>query len=242
MAQLRVLRRPGAVASRAVPPASRPFGLAGLPVWGVQFHPEVRAPTSAILARRLDDDAGAVRPARPRGDARRVGGQDRRLERLGRGSALGALPRRSPRAATPASRRRRTARRRPGTSTRSRTRTRRWRGTAPLSRSRSARAKRPIGTWTRRRAAFSGSLANSSCSSGVSTGPGQSALTRTPRRANSTPELARQREHAALRGGVGDLRHRRAHHGDERRRVDDRAAAGRRAGAGCRACSTGRPT
>ena len=48
-------------------------------------------------------------------------------------------------------------------------------------------AKRPIGTWTSRRAAFSGSLAKSSRSSGVSTGPGHSALTRTPRRANSTP-------------------------------------------------------
>ena len=36
-------------------------------------------------------------------------------------------------------------------------------------------------------AAFSGSFANSSWSSGVLTGPGHSALTRTPRRANSTP-------------------------------------------------------
>ena len=38
-------------------------------------------------------------------------------------------------------------------------------------------------------------------------------------------ELACQRQHAALRGGVGDLRGRGAHHGDERRRVDDRATA-----------------
>ena len=50
-----------------------------------------------------------------------------------------------------------------------------------------ASPKRPIGMWTSRRSAFSGSSANSSCSSGVFTGPGQSALTRTPRRANSTP-------------------------------------------------------
>ena len=47
--------------------------------------------------------------------------------------------------------------------------------------------KRPTGTWTIRRAACSGSAAKSSSRSGVSTGPGQSALTRTPRRANSTP-------------------------------------------------------
>ena len=47
--------------------------------------------------------------------------------------------------------------------------------------------KRPIGTWTSRFAARSGSLAKSSFRSGVLTGPGQSALTRTPRAANSTP-------------------------------------------------------
>jgi hypothetical protein len=51
----------------------------------------------------------------------------------------------------------------------------------------SGSAKRPIGTCTRRRAARSGSLANSSCSSGVFTGPGHSAFTRTPSRANWTP-------------------------------------------------------
>ena len=45
----------------------------------------------------------------------------------------------------------------------------------------------PTGMWTSRRAARSGSLANSSCSSGVLTGPGQSALTRMPSRANCTP-------------------------------------------------------
>ena len=37
-------------------------------------------------------------------------------------------------------------------------------------------------------------------------------------------QLARHRQHAALGGGVGDLRGRRAHHRDERRRVDHRAA------------------
>ncbi len=51
----------------------------------------------------------------------------------------------------------------------------------------SGSANRPIGTWTRRRAARSGSAANSSCSSGVLTGPGHRALTRTPSRANCTP-------------------------------------------------------
>ncbi len=40
---------------------------------------------------------------------------------------------------------------------------------------------------TRRRAARSGSAANSSRSSGVSTGPGESAFTRMPSRANCTP-------------------------------------------------------
>ena len=38
-------------------------------------------------------------------------------------------------------------------------------------------------------------------------------------------ELAAHREHAALARGVGDLRRRGAHHGDERRGVDDRAPA-----------------
>ena len=47
--------------------------------------------------------------------------------------------------------------------------------------------KRPIGTCTSRRAARSSSLANSSLSSGVLTGPGHRALTRMPSRANCTP-------------------------------------------------------
>ena len=51
----------------------------------------------------------------------------------------------------------------------------------------SGSANRPSGTCTNRRAARSGSAANSSCSSGVFTGPGHRALTRIPCRANSTP-------------------------------------------------------
>ena len=88
------------------------------------------------------------------------------------------------------------------------------------------RAKRPIGMWTRRVAACSGSLAKSSCSSGVLTGPGQRALTRTPRSPNSTPSSRESERTAALGGGVGDLRDGRAHHRDERGGVDHRAAAG----------------
>ena len=55
------------------------------------------------------------------------------------------------------------------------------------------------------------------------TGPGHSALTRMPSRANCTPSSRRHREHAALGRGVGDLRGRGAHDGDEARGVDDRA-------------------
>lgn len=51
-------------------------------------------------------------------------------------------------------------------------------------------ANRPTGMCTRRRAARSGSLANSSWSSGVLTGPGHRALTRIPSRANCTPARA----------------------------------------------------
>ena len=45
---------------------------------------------------------------------------------------------------------------------------------------------------------------------GVLTGPGHSAFTRMPSRANWTAELAAHREHPALGRGVGDLRGRRA--------------------------------
>ena len=57
------------------------------------------------------------------------------------------------------------------------------------------------------------------------TGPGHSAFTRTPWRANCTPELTRHGEHAALGGRVADLAGRRAHDRDERRGVDDRSPA-----------------
>ena len=58
---------------------------------------------------------------------------------------------------------------------------------ATAAASSSGSANRPIGTCTSRRAARSGSLANSSCSSGVLTGPGHSALTRIPLRAYWIP-------------------------------------------------------
>ncbi len=58
---------------------------------------------------------------------------------------------------------------------------------ATAAASSSGSANRPTGMCTRRRCARSGSFANSSCSSGVFTGPGQSAFTRMPWRANCTP-------------------------------------------------------
>ena len=73
--------------------------------------------------------------------------------------------------------------------------------------------------------AFSGSFANSSWSSGVFTGPGQSAFTRMPLAGELDAQLARHRQHAALRRGVGDLRDGGAHHRHERGGVDDRPAA-----------------
>ena len=82
--------------------------------------------------------------------------------------------------------------------------------------------KRPIGTCTSRRAARSTSLANSSLSSGVFTGPGHSAFTRIALAGELHPELATHREHAALGGRVGDLAGRSTHHRDERGSVDDR--------------------
>ena len=48
-------------------------------------------------------------------------------------------------------------------------------------------ARRPVGQWIRRRSSASGSSPKMLSSSGVSTGPGQSAFTRTPWRANWTP-------------------------------------------------------
>ena len=87
--------------------------------------------------------------------------------------------------------------------------------TGPSARGRAAAARR------------SGSDAYSSRSSGVSTGPGHSALTRTPLLGELDAQLAGHRQHAALRRGVGDLRGGRAHHRDERGGVDHRAAAAR---------------
>ncbi|CAM5307906.1 hypothetical protein STENM223S_04065 [Streptomyces tendae] len=66
----------------------------------------------------------------------------------------------------------------------------------------SASANRPSGMWTRRRAARSGSLANSSRSSGVLTGPGQSALTRMPSAGELAAPFPGLAEHAAVGGSV----------------------------------------
>ncbi len=73
---------------------------------------------------------------------------------------------------------------------RSRRSSRRWQGTGRPARSRLRRANRPGGRCTRRRAAFCGSLANSSRSRGVSTGPGQSAFTRSPGARTPRPSRA----------------------------------------------------
>ena len=88
-----------------------------------------------------------------------------------------------------------------------------------------ASPKRPMGMCTSRRAARSGSLANNSCSNGVFTGPGHSALTAHALPGELDAELPRHGEHAALRRRVADLARRRAHDGHERGRVDDRPFA-----------------
>src|SRR5581483_11452897 len=59
------------------------------------------------------------------------------------------------------------------------------RNSAPLTTSRGF-ARRPVGQWTRRRSRAAGSSPKMRRRSGVSTGPGQSAFTRTPSRANCT--------------------------------------------------------
>ena len=86
-------------------------------------------------------------------------------------------------------------------------------------------ASRPVGQWIRRRSSAAGSSPKMFSSSGVSTGPGQSAFTRTPCARELHGELAAHREHRALRRRVRDLRRRRAEDRDERRDVDHRAAA-----------------
>ena len=88
-----------------------------------------------------------------------------------------------------------------------------------------ASPKRPMGMCTSRRAARSGSVAKSSCE--------QRRVDRTraervhphPLAGELHAELARQGEHAALGSRVADLAGRRAHDGNERRGVDDRAPA-----------------
>ena len=67
-------------------------------------------------------------------------------------------------------------------------------------------ASRPIGQWIRRRSSAAGSSPKICSRSGVSTGPGQRALTRTPCARELDAELAAHREHGALRRRVGDLR------------------------------------
>src|ERR671918_506907 len=75
---------------------------------------------------------------------------------------------------------------------------------------------RPIGTCTNRRAARSSSLANSSFSSGVFTGPGAERVDAHAAARELHAELARHREHAALGGRVGDRRGGSPHHRHER--------------------------
>src|SRR5271154_5453541 len=86
-----------------------------------------------------------------------------------------------------------------------------------------ASPKRPMGMWTRRRAARSGSLAKSSCSSGVFTGPGHSALTRTPWRGKKTPSPPDKARTPPLE--AGDLARGGAHDRHEGGGVDDRPLA-----------------
>ena len=88
----------------------------------------------------------------------------------------------------------------------------------------SGSAKRPMGTWTRRRAARSGSLANNSFSMrGVHRSRAQGIDADTVAGELHT-ELPRHGQDAAFAGGVGDLRGGRAQHRHERSGVDDRTA------------------
>ena len=85
---------PGAVALARSAACLQAFRLEERPVWGIQFHPEVTARRSRLLARHLGrrPRRGGHRP-RPRGDPRRERRADRRLERGGPRD-LAALPRR----------------------------------------------------------------------------------------------------------------------------------------------------
>ena len=88
----------------------------------------------------------------------------------------------------------------------------------------SGSAKRPIGTWTSRRAARSGSFANSSCRQGRVHRPGAEGVHSHALLGELHAELAGHRQDAALRGGVGHLRRGRSEDGDERGCVDHAAA------------------
>ena len=88
-----------------------------------------------------------------------------------------------------------------------------------------ASPKRPIGMCTSRRAARSGSLAKSSCEQRRVDRSRAERVHPHALAGELHAELARQGEHAALGSRVADLAGRRAHDGDERRRVDDRAPA-----------------
>ena len=165
MAQLRVRRCPPARSrSRAAPSACRPTGSA-TSAWGIQFHAEVSAADaeSWIDDYRNDEDAVRDRP-------RRGGAARRRRERkidawneLGRGLCERFLAA-ARRVAEPRARLlgRQVGAREAAVDQEGRggdvARTRRWPGTAPPGRSRAASAKRPIGRWTRRRAALLGVL------------------------------------------------------------------------------------
>ena len=104
-------------------------------------------------------------------------------------------------------------------------RSRRWRGTAPRRRSPPARRSGPSGCAPAGGRPAPGPWRTAPAAAGCSTGPGHSALTRMPSRANCTPSSRLIASTPPLDGGVGDLRGRRAHHRHERRGVDDRAAA-----------------
>ena len=89
----------------------------------------------------------------------------------------------------------------------------------------SGSANRPIGMCTRRRAARSGSLGEQLLEHRRAHRPRAQRVDPDALAGELHAELAAHRQHAALGRGVGDLRRRRAHHGDERRDVDDRARA-----------------
>ena len=161
------------------------------PAWGIQFHAEVGAADARALDRRLPrptrtrsgsaSTRSALAAPRPTPRSRAFNrARARALRALARrGAALLALGREVGAGEAAVDHEGRGG---------DVARTRRWRGRAPPC-AISARLARsgPAAGGRGGAPAFSGSFANSSCSSGVLTGPGQSALTRTPRRANSTP-------------------------------------------------------